>query len=190
MAFPGTDVHVSSPNRHGTYLLTWTTYGTWLPGHSKGFVSRAPVSDGGHILHNRVGVTFDRDMPSVMASARVRMKGERVVLATRHAEVCRDRLLDIADAHDLVLHVAAIMATHVHVLVYSRRHDGEKLLQLLKGNLSHALTRRFGNPRAPSWWTRHGSRRYLPDEFSQTSAMRYVLLQDRPLLSLRPDRAG
>ena len=35
------------------WFLTWTTYGTWLPGDERGFVGVAPNQFGRMIMHNQ-----------------------------------------------------------------------------------------------------------------------------------------
>jgi len=60
-----------------TWLLTWTCYGTWLPGAQQGFVSHVPDEHGRQrlrrgavvvlIMHNVPGTPFDADMPALEA---------------------------------------------------------------------------------------------------------------------------
>lgn len=182
-------IHQSEvPNRSGTYLLTWTTYGTWLPGHERGFVGRIQRLDGTHRARNRVGEAQDRGVPDLIDYAKQVMRGERVVLNRMHAAHCASELDEVGSRHGFVVWVASIMATHLHVIAKSDHHDGAKLLQLLKGNLSYSLTARFGRPDAPTWWTRHGSRRLLPNSFARECGTKYVLAQEHPLIVLRADR--
>lgn len=64
-----------SLGRGGTYLLTWTTYGTWLPGDDRGFVSLVPDGKAGSIIHNVPGEAFDRNFRS---SVRRRQEKQKV----------------------------------------------------------------------------------------------------------------
>ena len=43
------------------WLLTWTTYGTWLPGDQRGFVSNVPNGSGPEVRHNIPGTPYDAD---------------------------------------------------------------------------------------------------------------------------------
>ncbi len=45
----------------GTYLLTWTTYGSWLRGVRRGFVGRVPDASGGVVIHNQPAEPYDVD---------------------------------------------------------------------------------------------------------------------------------
>lgn len=172
----------------GTYLLTWTTYGTWLPGHKRGFVGRMERENGSHHARNRVGELHDRDAPHLESYSKSIMRGQRVVLSGDHARFCATEIDSVANRNGFVVRVASIMATHLHIVAKSDQHDGASLLQLLKGNLSRSLSKRFGRQDAPTWWTRHGSRRLLPNEFARDCAVRYVLTQAHPLVVMRETR--
>jgi hypothetical protein len=52
------------------YFLTWTTYGTWLPGDSRGWVNR----------HRKGGVIVEAPCPALESYARGLMKDPPVVL--------------------------------------------------------------------------------------------------------------
>ncbi len=47
------------------WLLTWTTYATWLPGDPRGFVSNIADEAGKGIRHNVPGTSCDADMPAM-----------------------------------------------------------------------------------------------------------------------------
>ena len=47
------------------WLLTWTTYGSWLPGDERGFVSNVRVGPGPEIRHNIPGTPYDEDEPGL-----------------------------------------------------------------------------------------------------------------------------
>lgn len=185
-ASSGSGAHAASyarSSRSGNYLLTWTTYGTWLPGDARGFVSRVP-EHGEHTIHNAVGTPFDRDMPAIARRAHERTAGEPVFLNEAHARVCAESFRGTCARHAVMLRAGAIMRAHVHLVVASPNHDGAALAQLFKGAASRELSLRFGHPPAPRWWTARPSRRLLTSEESLTAAIRYVLGQEDPLLLL------
>src|SRR5439155_10845907 len=47
-----------------TWLLTWTTYGTWLPGDVRGFVSGVRTETGETQTHTQPGTPVVADIPS------------------------------------------------------------------------------------------------------------------------------
>lgn len=81
------------------------------------------------------------------------------------------------------------MPNHFH-LVVSVAEDltPSRLLQEFKSYGSRALSRCFGKPLSRTWWTKHGSKRKLPDEQAVESAVNYVLnRQPNPLQTWSPD---
>jgi hypothetical protein len=62
------------------WLLTWTTYGTWLPGDERGFVSSVEDGPGPQVRHNVPGTEPDADMPGLRRSAQELMRGQPVFL--------------------------------------------------------------------------------------------------------------
>jgi hypothetical protein len=59
-------------DRH--WLLTSTTYGTWLPGDPRGFVSNVADGPGPEVRHNIPGTPYDKDMPGLVRVARENLK--------------------------------------------------------------------------------------------------------------------
>lgn len=162
--------------RGGVYLLTSTTYGTWLPGHERGFVSRVPDGSGEWMIHNEIETPFDTDRPGVRAKAAARMSGERVVLSRSHACAVKVVCDDVCRDHSLEVLAGAVMATHMHLVVRSSEIEDAKVLQLFKGTISRRLTQAFGPPlRAPRWWTHKGSHRLLTSIGSIRGAVVYVI---------------
>jgi hypothetical protein len=72
-------------DRH--WLLTSTTYGYWLPGDARGFVSEYRGEQGEKILENIPGTPYAKDMPGIQEHARVTLKDPPIVLTAAQAEV-------------------------------------------------------------------------------------------------------
>jgi REP element-mobilizing transposase RayT len=164
------------------WLLTWTTYGTWLPGDARGFVS--PVEDGaeGLVIHNVPGTPYDADLPALQRAARLALAGEPILLQAEQAETLMAQFHETAAHRHWLLCAAAIMANHVHVVVgVPGDPEPASLLQSFKSYGSRALNRLYGKPASPTWWTESGSRRKLPDESAVRAAMEYVRWQAHPL---------
>jgi hypothetical protein len=62
------------------WFLTWTTYGSWLPGDARGFVSPVRDGDGPEVVHNQPGTPYDADMPGLRKTAQHSLKGPPVYL--------------------------------------------------------------------------------------------------------------
>jgi len=154
-------------------LLTWTTYGTWLPGDERGFVSRVPLLDGAHVIHNIPGEPYDADDPQVQSAAEDAMQGHPVRLNTEQAKTLMRVVADVSERHGIEPLAVAILPNHVHI-VCQAEHSGEELLQLFKGNASRVLNTEYQLHEAPRWWTKGGSTRWSKKRNDLTAAIDYV----------------
>jgi REP element-mobilizing transposase RayT len=157
------------------WLLTWTTYGTWLPGDLRGFVSNVRDGLGAEVRHNVAGTTYDANMPSLERSARAALKGTPVYLETGQAQVLIKQFRETATYRTWQLLAAAVMANHVH-LVVGVVGDSEPsvLLASFKSYGSRTLSRLWGKPSSGTWWTESGSKRKLPNLDAVHAAIHYV----------------
>lgn len=78
------------------WFLTWTTYGTWLPGDERGFVS--PKFDEAVIepRNHRPGDDYDTGRPRLRELARSKMAGPAIWLTTEHADLIRAQFEETA----------------------------------------------------------------------------------------------
>jgi REP element-mobilizing transposase RayT len=163
------------------WLLTWTTYGTWLPGDPRGCVTRVREGadpNGPRIEHDVPGTPYLKNMPGLVRASRAAMKGEPIWLKSDQAQIAALDLSATARFRGWGLLAGAVMANHVH-LVVGVLGDPEpaKLLQIFKSYASRALNQRWGSPAGGTWWTQSGSRRKLGSEPAIVAAVRYVEAQ-------------
>jgi REP element-mobilizing transposase RayT len=164
------------------WLLTWTTYGTWLPGDRRGFVSPTRQDDGTHVVHNIPGSPIDSDMPALEQSMRQSMKGTPIRLTQKQAIVVQDQFRETGAFRGWNLLAVAVMANHVHLVVGGGGDpEPERILHSFKSYASRALNKRWQRPANGTWWTSSGSKRKLPDERAVKDAVRHVLDQDYSL---------
>jgi REP element-mobilizing transposase RayT len=176
------------------WLLTSTTYGTWLPGDARGSVTsvrdyRATDSTTRvRVEHDQLGEAWEAPVPGLQRSAIAQMKGEAVWLTVEQAQVLLEQFYESAKYRNWRLQAVAIMINHFHVVVASDSDvDPEKLLQTLKSYGSRRLSEQFGKPKSGTWWTKSGSRRKLKDEPAVAGAVNYVLhKQHHPLVTWSP----
>ena len=69
------------------WLLTSTTYGTWLPGDRRGFVSNVGDKAGSWVRHNLPGTPVDEHMEELEGYARKNLKGKPIYLQQEQAEI-------------------------------------------------------------------------------------------------------
>ena len=141
------------------FFLTWVTYGTWLPGDSRGWVEY------------RHGWQFPDPAREIEAAAKMTEDACRLSWQQRDAveqqidETCRHR--------GWLLYVVNCRSNHVHVVVSTSGTRPKKIRSDLKAWATRCLKQRFDATRE-NWWAERGSIRYLYDEESVEAAVAYV----------------
>jgi REP element-mobilizing transposase RayT len=171
------------------WLLTNTTYGTWLPGDPRGSVTSVrDVRPGeeppnARFEHDLPGEPYEEALPGLNRSAAAQCKGPPIFLNPVQAEIALAQFQETAAHRSRTLQAVAVMSNHFHVVVQvSDDPEPGRLLADFKAYLSRALNRRFGKPPAGTWWTTNGSKRKLPDDRALAAATGYVLRQPNPLV--------
>jgi hypothetical protein len=72
-------------DRH--WLLTTTTYGTWLPGDSRGFVSNVADGPGPEVRHNIPRTPYDKNMPGLVRISRAALKSPPIFFVLKQAVI-------------------------------------------------------------------------------------------------------
>ena len=141
------------------FFLTWVTYGTWLPGDSRGWVE----------YHH--GWQFPDCMREVESAAKMtenacRLSPEqRKAVERQIAETCRHR--------GWQLHAVNCRSNHIHVVVSATDTRPKKIRTDLKAWATRCLKEQFDAGRE-NWWAERGSIRYLYDGDGLRSAFLYV----------------
>ena len=166
------------------WLLTWTTYATWLPGDERGFVSKVNSDDGEKVIHNRPQTPYDADWKLLEHSMRQRLKQPPIRLTHEQAEVVLAQLGETAAYRQWQLIAVSIMANHCHVIVgVIGDPDPADILRDFKSYASRALNQKWSKPASGTWWTESGSTRKLKNEQAVLQATAYVRDQEYPLAS-------
>lgn len=164
------------------WLLTSTTYGTWLPGDRRGFVGRVRDGEGGRVIHNVPGTPYDADVPALRQFAQDALRGPRISLTAPQARVLLDQFRQTTEYRRWVLWAVAIMADHFHLVITADSDVAPAdMLRDFKSYGSRALSRVWQKPASGTWWTASGSRRLLPDKRALLAAIRYVETQKHSL---------
>ena len=167
------------------WFLTWTTYGTWLPGDARGFVS--PIWDDEKqrlVVHNQVGTDVDRDMPALVRTSLQKLKGPPIYLDIEQAECAAKQFEETAHYRQWRLLAYAVMRNHVHLCVgVSDDPEPENILRDFKSYASRSLNKQWRRPASGTWWTESGSKRKvkLTDE-DVGSVVKYIREQEFPLI--------
>src|SRR5258708_4132426 len=136
------------------WLLTWTTYGNWLPGDERGFVGNVRDSDGKQITHNIPGTPYDEDLPGLRAFVREQMTGPPVTLERIEAEAMIAQYQETAAVRKYELCAASVMYNHTHLVVgVPDDPSPDSLLKTFKEWATRALKRFRPLPPNGTWWT-------------------------------------
>ncbi len=159
------------------WLLTCTTYGSWLPGDARW--SYTVVSG---------TTTLTAPQPRLARYARNIQKHTAAKLTREQAELVLGQFLETSRHRGWTLHAAAVMYDHFHVVIASSETTKpEKMLADLKAYVSRVLTQHDGKSTGRRWWTNKGSKRLLPNEEALQAAIHYVLhKQPNPLAQHSP----
>lgn len=141
------------------YFLTWTTYGTWLPGDERGWVER------GSLGIRTPDEAREAEAAGAMAESPFRLNPEQrsavAEIVRRHCEI-----------RGWTLHALAVRSNHVHAVVTADTHTPEHVLRELKSWGTRRL--RPLVPGRERFWTYHGSTKWINDPEYLENAVRYV----------------
>jgi REP element-mobilizing transposase RayT len=166
------------------WFLTWHTYGTWLPGDRRGYVSPIVDDEGKRIVLNALESEAAWDNERLRQHAKAIMKGDPILLTREMTENLADQFHETARFRGWRLLGFAILCTHVHLVVGAPGDpDPEKLLGDFKAYGSRKLNSIYGKPTNGTWWVDSGSKRKLKGEAAAIATLRYVCWeQETPLL--------
>ena len=164
-------------------FISWTCYGNWLPGDKRGYVSNTHLPGGGFLPKQNVpGTPYTKDHPLTRHQTSALMNQEPARLTRAHAVVAAESLVEAAAKRSWRILRGAIMANHVHVVVFDCPDDGPGVRRILKGTSQARLSDQEGENRR--WWTRGGSDRYLHIDEAILAAIRYVAEQEYKLAEI------
>jgi REP element-mobilizing transposase RayT len=158
-----------------TLFITWTTYGSWLPGDSRGW--------------RKWKQGEQQPQPLLEDWCKDRMKEKPVILDAQHREAIEEVIREHARHRGWNLHAVSVRSNHVHVAVTvvpktgktNRVGDGIKRVRdELKANATRVL-RQSDNPIANSKvWTKGGDIEIIDTEDDLEQVVLYVCeAQDR-----------
>ena len=128
--------------------ITWTCYGTWLPGDPRGYVSNTLTPGSAYIPKQNIPGTPPMSNDSrTYSMAQFNQKGDTVLLTPELAIVVCQSLVGSADQRRWRILRGAVMRNHVHVVVCDCPDDGPGVRRVLKGVSQSDLTKHTGQSR-------------------------------------------
>jgi REP element-mobilizing transposase RayT len=165
------------------WFLTWTTYGTWLPGDERGFVSPKFEGDEPERRNNVLHSPYDAGRPELRSLALAKLVGDPVFFDEGKAVVLQGQFEETAAHRGWVIVIGAVMTSHVHLVVgVSGDPEPSVLMRDFKSYGSRALNRRYAKPESGTWWTEQGSKRKVKNQQHFEAVVNYVLKQEKPLV--------
>ena len=153
------------PSRPIAYLVTWTTYGSWLHGDERSSV---------HKNQARPGDPFIQPFPLRVEGARRTLRHEPVTLddaqRTAVAAAIREHAL-FASWRMLAINVRT---NHVHLVVAAEGVPPERVMNSMKSWATRRLRAEGLMSADARVWTRHGSTRWIHSDETLRRAIAYV----------------
>ena len=179
------------------WLLTNTTYGTWLPGDPRGSVTsvrdlRPSDEPTPHRFeHDLPGEPWEGSIPGLYQSSTEQRKGPPIYLDLEKAEAVLTQFQETAEHRRWRLRAVSLMVNHYHMVVQVPGDpDPGKVLADFKAYASRRLNRTYGAPPSQTWWTERGSKRKLRDARAEANAIQYVLYKQPNPLVVWSDESG
>ncbi|HEX3999491.1 MAG TPA: type IIL restriction-modification enzyme MmeI [Pirellulales bacterium] len=148
------------------YFLTWTTYGSWLPGDERGWVKKPGQ--------------FRAPDVKLQEAAQQRMTETALTLDTAQRRIVEDTITDHCGIRGWHLHAVNARTQYVHVVVSAPGRDPEDVMDQFKAWCTRRLKKRersrqsTGENLRQNWWTQRGSKRWSNDADELEAASRYV----------------
>ena len=158
------------------YFITFTTYGSWLHGDSRGSILKGKTTK------------LLSENPVLMAYEKSIQEHQAVVLVSEAREIVKQAILETCRIRGWLLYVTHIRSTHIHLVLKADKRP-ERVLIDLKAYATRSL--RKNGYKQQRFWTRHGSTRYLNTVSQLTKAIHYAISeQGNPMsIYLNPDFA-
>ena len=148
------------------YFITFSTYGSRLPGDARGTTDRRA---------NVYGEPLRPSMRGVLASQRAALRWPAFQMADDERLITARAITRLCNARTWELHAFSVRTNHVHIVVEPASGTPEMMMQAFKAAATAALRKAARVDYDRKVWSRHGSTRYLFEEDAVPSAVRYVV---------------
>jgi REP element-mobilizing transposase RayT len=138
------------------YMITWTTYGTWLQGDGRGYVKNGQTYDGNKALMQRNKQLQSQDM---------------VKLSRNQQQVVRKAINEEAELQDQCIYALSVQSNHVHIVAEYTRQPISKIVAYYKKSARLALKAAGHNGKL---WTKGYDKRFCFDKAALEQRIKYV----------------
>ena len=163
--------------------ITWTCYGTWLPGDARGYVSNTLLPRSGFREKENVpGTAYFANDAVTLDHARSLQKFPSAYLTREQAWCAAEAIVEAAQKRQWEILRGALMANHIHMVITNCPPDGPNVRRIIKGVSDAKLRGRFSQQ--ARWWTSGGSDRYKNGQRAIDAAVDYVATQEHILVAI------
>lgn len=138
------------------YMITWTTYGTWLQGDKRGYVKN------GKILCKN---------DALLQSNLKRLKNPATRLDAEHCAIVKRAIIKKSQEIRQQIYAIAVCSNHVHIVAQRIDESIEKVVSYYKNSARVALREKGFVGRV---WTRGFDKRFCFDRDELESKIKYV----------------
>ena len=138
------------------YMITWTTYGTWLQGDGRGYVKN------GHTYHSN---------KALMQRNKKLQAQDMVKLSRNQQQVVRKAINEEAESQDQRIYALSVQSNHVHIVAKYTREPISKIVAYYKKSARLALKAAGHNG---NLWTKGYDKRFCFDRAALEQRIKYV----------------
>ena len=137
------------------YMVTWTTYGSWLPGDKRGYVENSRILEGNK---------------SMRKACEKLQKYPAVKLNQSEKEIVRTAIIKEAERIGQKIEMLAVCTNHIHFAA----RPGEKSIERTVCMYKSAATRALRSWRKGPVWTKSFDKRFCFSEADLATHIKYI----------------
>ena len=138
------------------YMVTWTTYGSWLQGDRRGFVKKGEIMAGNKKIEK---------------ANQKSQKSMKIKLNSEQRAIVRQAIINEAKRIGHKIEALSVSTYHVHLVARPFKESIELIVSRYKNISMFALGKQVNNGRI---WTRSFDKRFCFDEDSLNQRIEYV----------------
>ena len=137
------------------YMVTWTTYGSWLPGDKRGYIENGRILEGNKQIHK---------------ACEKLQKHPTVKLNQMEKEIVRTAIIKEAERIGQKIETLVVCSNHIHIASRPGVKSIERTVCMYKSAATRALRSRRKGP----VWTKSFDKRFCFSEADFASRIKYI----------------
>ena len=155
------------------YMLTWTTYGSWLHGNTVGSIWKDKKT---------ATTTLIAANSKLEEAEQCRLKNKTFRMGSRERDIVLQAVLEVCRFRKWDAYAVHVRKNHVHAVI-SAGVRSERTMNDFKVYATRRLRENAVGHLPEKIWTRHGSMRYLWNERQMAEAIEYVRDQQGQMMA-------